>query len=90
MPRTSGSKELDSTQKGLALGLLENPDSSNHGVAKRLNCDEKTIRNLRHRVEDKENIGPNDDLISNQPRSGRPLKLSEHDVRRLINHATKN
>ena len=77
MPRTAGSKELDNTQKGLALSLLENPNASNCGVTKHLQCDEKTICNLRHHVENKENINSNDDIVRNKSHSEQPLKLSE-------------
>ena len=77
MPHTAGSKELDNTQKGLALSLLENSNAFNHEVTKHLQCDEKIIHNLQHHIENKENINSNDDIMRNKSCSEQPLKLSE-------------
>ena len=72
------------------LNLLENSNAFNYDVAKCLNYDKKIIRNLQCHVENKKNIDLNNNLISNQSHSERSLKLLECDVRRLINHVTKN
>ena len=90
MPHTVEFKELDNTEKGLALSLLENLNASNHEVTKCLQCDEKTICNLWHHIEDKKNINSNDDIVRNKSHSEQPLKLSEWDVCRLIHHVMKS
>ena len=72
------------------LSLLKNSNAFNCEVTKHLQCDEKTICNLWHHIEDKKNINSNDDIVRNKSHSEQPLKLSEWDVCRLIHHATKS
>ena len=77
MPHTAEFKELNNTQKGLALSLIENSNAFNHEVAKYLQCDEKIICNLQHHIKNKKNINSNDDIMRNKSHSEQSLKLSE-------------
>ena len=97
MPRTKGASELKASKVGAILALKENTTMSNVQVARRVGCDEKTVRNTlirTHDLAEKENIPPlqaTENLHTHvSHRSGRPPVISERQARRLIRQATKN
>ena len=84
---------LSDLQKGGVLAVKTNTNLSNRQIAKKQDCDEKSVRNVQRVASqaEKENRNPMDPLIhKKKPRSGRPRLLNDRDARRMIRYATKN
>ena len=93
MGRTTGSKDLELPKRGALIELYNTSYISKAQLAKKYNCDRKTVRNILKRVEnaEKENL----DLLSSEahqrrPSLGRPPIINDRQQRSLIRYATKN
>ena len=93
MGRTTGSKDLELPKRGALIELHNTSHISKAQLAKKYNCDRKTVRNVLKRAEnaEKENLDPlSSEAHQRRPSSGRPPIINDRQQRSLIRHATKN